>query len=284
MIFELLHVRLAHPLLDVVMLAATLGLPLIVFGAAAVELKRGDRRGAGLVLVVAFAAGVVAVLLQHVLLRPRPEVLRVLLESPPTPAFPSGHATIAAAVAVLVLLRHRRAGLVFVALAVAVSRIYLGHHYASDVVVGLGIGGAIGALGYGAFHSNERTRPRWSWWLWPQLSVVLFATVAAYTSQLTLAMLTTPGLDKVMHFVLYGALAFLLVSFVPTTKRRALLALAVLATIEEALQALSPSRTFDLGDLACTLGGIGLLGALAVRLTEVRLPSVGERFAALPRR
>jgi undecaprenyl-diphosphatase len=83
----------------------------------------------------------------HVWSRPRPfsvEAARLLLPPSPDPSFPSDHATFAFAVAVGLFLVSRRLGLLALILAalVAVSRVYVGEHYLSDVVVGALIGSA----------------------------------------------------------------------------------------------------------------------------------------------
>jgi undecaprenyl-diphosphatase len=58
------------------------------------------------------------------------------------PSFPSDHATVAFAIAVSILLRNRRLGLLTVAMAtvVAVSRVVVGVHYPSDVLAGAALG------------------------------------------------------------------------------------------------------------------------------------------------
>ncbi len=60
-------------------------------------------------------------------------------------SFPSGHAASAAAGAVGLgcMLRRRRAWVWALALLIAASRVYLGVHYVSDVVVGLVVGWAV---------------------------------------------------------------------------------------------------------------------------------------------
>jgi membrane-associated phospholipid phosphatase len=61
-------------------------------------------------------------------------------------SFPSGHASVAAAVAQVVSRRHRRLGPPVWALVawIAASRVFLGHHYPSDVLAGLLLGVLIG--------------------------------------------------------------------------------------------------------------------------------------------
>jgi undecaprenyl-diphosphatase len=66
----------------------------------------------------------------------------LFVSASPDPSFPSDHATVAFAIAVSVLLRSRRLGLVAMAMAtaVALSRIVVGIHYPSDVVAGAVLG------------------------------------------------------------------------------------------------------------------------------------------------
>lgn len=89
----------------------------------------------------------------HIWERPRPFVDHpTVLLLPPShdPSFPSDHAAFVFAIAVAVVLSHRRAGLVALAIATLVSfaRVYVGEHYVSDVLAGA----VIGALASGGVH------------------------------------------------------------------------------------------------------------------------------------
>jgi undecaprenyl-diphosphatase len=58
------------------------------------------------------------------------------------PSFPSDHATAAFAIAVAILLRHRKAGVLALVLAtlVSVGRVAVGTHYPGDVLAGAAVG------------------------------------------------------------------------------------------------------------------------------------------------
>ena len=119
---------------------------------AALFLGRG-RWGSQSARRAAIAAGFAAVLglaIAHGVTmiwdRPRPfeahPGLHMFVARSGDPSFPSDHATAAFAIAVSVLLRNRRIGLVVLALAVAValSRLVVGAHYPSDVIGGALVG------------------------------------------------------------------------------------------------------------------------------------------------
>jgi undecaprenyl-diphosphatase len=85
--------------------------------------------------------------------RPRPYVAHPadahLFVSPShDPSFPSDHATAAFAIAVAILLRHRRAGWLALAMAtvLSIARVAVGTHYPSDVIGGALIGTAAALL------------------------------------------------------------------------------------------------------------------------------------------
>ncbi len=102
------------------------------------------RRAAATVML----AGATELVLNRVVQRPRPAVETLLPYTPTTSSFPSGHATVAFALATA-LAQDRpglRAPLYAVAVLVAVSRVYLGVHHPSDVVAGAVLGAGMGLL------------------------------------------------------------------------------------------------------------------------------------------
>jgi undecaprenyl-diphosphatase len=96
---------------------------------------------------------IVAVIAQDVLKelfqRPRPPVVPgMLIERPDSYAFPSGHSLISFSVAATLYLFRSRLAIpaVILAFLVAISRVYLGVHYVSDIVFGALFGVAISVL------------------------------------------------------------------------------------------------------------------------------------------
>jgi undecaprenyl-diphosphatase len=80
--------------------------------------------------------------------RPRPSWRAPLVPAPRTTSFPSGHAASAFAFAVAASREMPAAAVVLVPLAVTVSysRVYVGVHYPSDVLLGAALGAGIGTL------------------------------------------------------------------------------------------------------------------------------------------
>ena len=100
---------------------------------------------AGLSALVALG---IAHLLTELWARPRPYVAHpdahLFIAPSHDPSFPSDHATAAFAIAVALLLRHRKAGLIALVLAtvLSVARVAVGTHYPGDVAAGAVIGAA----------------------------------------------------------------------------------------------------------------------------------------------
>lgn len=105
--------------------------------------------GAGAAVFVALG---IAQLIGHAFDRARPYAVmpgaHVLVARTSDFSFPSDHATAVGAVAVGLLLSRRPLGVVAAALAVgmAVTRVYVGAHYPSDVAAGLVVGGVTAAV------------------------------------------------------------------------------------------------------------------------------------------
>jgi membrane-associated phospholipid phosphatase len=146
------HLRFA-PLDDVMELVSAWwfkGLVILGIGLIA-DLARRSRLPLGLVCgVVTYALGeAAAVVVKGLFERARPSLidatLNPLVAVPESAAMPSGHATTAFAAAVAIALIHPRLRVPLIALAtlVAVSRVYLGVHFASDVIVGAAMGTVI---------------------------------------------------------------------------------------------------------------------------------------------
>lgn len=276
-VLELVNQRWINPLLDWVMIGLTtvgiVALPL--FGYAIWKRGRHERsRQTGFTILWALAGSALLTLLFYYLaMRPRPDVLwpgeiRLLLPTPPFPAFPSGHAAAAFATATVLIMGLRRWWVsvlaIIGALAISYSRIYLGHHYPSDLFAGAVFGVAVGAAAYGLLLIEGRFYERVRWLLWPQIAFVIVMTQMAYLDILPKTLLRWPYSDKVIHALFFGAVVFWLTMWWPERRvqvgRWALpLAIVVpigLALMEEGYQVYSPLRTGDLVDLSADLVGM----------------------------
>jgi len=112
-------------------------------------------------------------------------------------------------------------------------------------------------------------RPRWAWLLFPQLAIIVAASVLAACRRLPRLALDG-GLDKLGHFLMLGGLSFLAVGFFGRAPwLRVVSVLGALSALEEASQAWFPARTVDARDLVANLLGIALGGWLAARVTAV---------------
>ena len=263
----------AHPVLDGLMVAVTAGaMPLAAIVPVLLWLAGKRREGVAL-LVACVVSTLLAVGIQFLVMRPRPVDVRAVQPVSAFPSFPSGHAAAVFGGAALASLVWRRAGFVALpgAILVSFSRLYLCQHYPSDLLGGAILGVAVATAVYGCWYrSADLSRPRWAWLLWSQVGVVLLALLGAYLGLLRVDLLVLPGADKLLHFLLFGRVAFLAMGWCAGRSRSAaLVVLSLFATAEEALQALSPVRSFDLVDLAFTLAGVVLLGWLGVIVSRL---------------
>lgn len=125
---------------------SAVGVILCFFGGA----RRFDALEAGFVAVG--IGQITFFVLKRIIGRERPCAIEPhcwsMLLPPDRFSFPSGHTITAFAIAVSLGLYYPAllVGLVFCALSVAASRVILGLHYLSDVLVGIVIGAAIGAI------------------------------------------------------------------------------------------------------------------------------------------
>lgn len=109
------------------------------------EKLRAIRQGLEFFLTAGFTWFAVFVI-KNLVARPRPflviENVKMLLPNESGYSFPSGHASLTFAVATTVFLHHKRLGIYLYAFAliVALSRIYVGVHYPSDVLAGAAVG------------------------------------------------------------------------------------------------------------------------------------------------
>ncbi len=259
---------IAHPIFDVLALILTL-VGFAMLPGLGVALLIGRRRKVGLTILVALGTAFIAVLIfQYLSLRPRPENIRQIQATPRFPAYPSGHAAAAFSTAFVLGLCSQQIRIWLAALIgaglIAFSRVYLGHHYPSDLLGGSVLGASIGAACYGLIAGRRPGQPGWQWLLWPQIAVAFIVSQMAYLDILPTHLLQWPLADKVLHFLLAGLIAFWLNLWlngrtVPVKNWSIPLALLILFTaafLEESSQYFSPIRTLSMADLFSNLLGI----------------------------
>jgi undecaprenyl-diphosphatase len=145
---------------------SAIGVPLLLLAVAGQWWRRTDRPhtrhalvAAGLSFLLGLAFNRLILLFVH---RMRPYdggVTHLLIARSADPSFPSDHATATFAIAAAFLLHSmRRAGLGFLAAAalVTVSRVYIGTHYASDVLGGALTGAFAAVIVRAAYREDTR--------------------------------------------------------------------------------------------------------------------------------
>lgn len=154
-------------ILDQLMIwVSAFGVPVLVLAVAAQWWPKAGREHSRHVLVAAGFSFLLGLLLNQAILlfvqRMRPYdagVTHLLIVRSADPSFPSDHATATAAIAAAFLLhRSYRSGLLFLIAATIVmfSRVYIGIHYASDVLGGAGTGMLAAAAVRAAYHEGTR--------------------------------------------------------------------------------------------------------------------------------
>jgi undecaprenyl-diphosphatase len=259
---------LAHPLLDLLMLSLTYG-GLALLPGLGVMLLFSRQRRVGLAILAGLAASLaLTFIFQYLALRPRPDAVRLLLPVPNFPAYPSGHAATAFATAIVLTLTYRRWLWGIMALGgaglIGLSRVYLGVHYPSDIAGGAILGLGAGAASYGLIAASTQAQPGWRWLLWPQAAIAAIVTHIAYLDILPRRLLAWPMSDKVLHFLLFGAIVFWLNLWLNGRTARlgrwaiplAILLPLLIASAEEIAQFWSPLRSASLSDWVSDLAGM----------------------------
>lgn len=127
-----------------------------------------------------------------------------------------------------------------------------------DVWFGCVVGAGVTATLYGV--EIARGRGRWQAGLLAQLALIAIGMQLAYRDRGPVAVLSAPGIDKVLHATLIGAAAFWLNLVLEGRRWRgaplAVLVPLVLALFEEIVQGLVPWRSLDALDLTADLIGL----------------------------
>jgi undecaprenyl-diphosphatase len=162
-IFRLVNTGFTSPLLDTVMTFMTekmnfMGAVIIAAALIWILGKRQDRVGLVVLVALVLLTDLASNTLKHALMRPRPcnalEGVRLLVGCGGSFSMTSSHAANIFAAMVFLTARYRKFWPLFISIAVTVaySRVYVGVHYPSDVIVGALLGTAMALV----FYSAER--------------------------------------------------------------------------------------------------------------------------------
>lgn len=148
-ILDFIQENIRNPFLDIIMPLISLfgeaGIFYICFAIGLIVFKRTRKSGIMLALSITIGFVVCNIILKPIFARPRPFIFRdieLIANMPMDYSFPSGHTTIAFESATVLMMRDRRAGTIFLILAifVAFSRMYMYFHFPTDIIGGIVVG------------------------------------------------------------------------------------------------------------------------------------------------
>ncbi|MEM7675566.1 MAG: phosphatase PAP2 family protein [Myxococcota bacterium] len=251
-------------------IASDVGLGLALTAPLLVIKRRGLAEGRRLAIVLAITA-VVVLILQMMLMRPRPNGAPLFVVGLPFYGFPSGHAAIAVAAATYLFARRPSIGwgcAWLAAAGVALLRVSAGVHFYTDIVAGAALGTGIAVAGCGIAHGN-RQRKAWSWLLFPWLGMMVVMSAWASAGIGSVDALFFTNADKVIHVLVFGLCGFLTVAWLSPEWPLSIIlcGLVGIVLIEESLQGLWPGRSVDPVDAFASVTGTVLFGLLAKMFT-----------------
>ena len=172
----------SFPLLDYFFQAITyFGNPILWVVIGAWLFWLGKEKKSFMIISIALFATVVSGVLKYIIARPRPVGLRIL-ETQITPlSMPSGHATLAGTIYTFIekkVYPKEKILLLILVILTAVSRLYLGVHYLSDVLVGLLLGYILGKILLRVEKKVEKSHLKITKFKEEYLLVILFIVIA----------------------------------------------------------------------------------------------------------